>query len=292
MRVYSARPYVILTMRRAIMAEFKEVMDPETGELLYAAVLDYGDRVTTESQRAGATKHFELEAFKGRNAGFTFTSMDDIHFVIERLTTAQCGYLLVLQCYVDYDGGRIIGADNKALTTAEMMDVLQLRKKRQTFYDLLSACLDSEIITKDEHDNYYVNPRYHFRGTTQNRMVVRTYTAKIKRAYREVKAVDLGLMYRMLPFVHVKENALCANPNERDPKKIRWFNVKSLASAIGVDEKTLSRRLPHLKFAGEYVIMRHSLGNERKFSFNPHVFYRGNTAPSDGVTALFNANAA
>jgi hypothetical protein len=274
------------------MAVGRELIDPETGELVYATVLNIGDRVTTEAQRTGAAGHFEREAFKGRNAGFTFASMDDIHYVIERLTTAQCGYLLVLQCYVDYDGGRIVNSEGRALATTEMMDVLQLRKKRQTFYDFLRACLESGVITKDEHESYYVNPRYHFRGTTQNRMVVRTYTAKIKQAYREVKAVDIGLMYRMIPFVHIKENALCANPNERDPKKIRWFNVKSLAEAIGVDEKTLSRRLPHLKFAGEYVIMRHSLGSARKFSFNPRVFYRGNSAPSDSVTALFNVEAA
>jgi hypothetical protein len=270
------------------MAENRRLADPETGELVFATVLEYGDRVITEAQRKGAAEHFDRETFKGRNAGFTFTSMDDIHYVTERLTTAQCGYLLVLQCYVDYDGGRIVKARGESMNSSDMLDVLQLKRKRSTFYDFMSACLEAGIITEDESGSYYVNPRYHFRGATQNRAVIRTYTAKVRQAYREVKAVDLGLMYRMLPYVHVSNNALCSNPTERDPKKICWFNGKSLAAAIGVDEKTLTRRLPHMKFGGEYVIARTSVGPQRMFQFNPSVFYRGNKTPDESLVAKFN----
>ncbi|NPC93606.1 hypothetical protein HOO54_15525 [Bacillus sp. WMMC1349] len=57
----------------------------------------------------------------------------------------------------------------------------------------------------------------------------------------EVKATDIGLIYRMLPFVHYETNALCANPFENNPKRIRWFNKKELAAAIEVTPDTLGR---------------------------------------------------
>lgn len=47
------------------MAENRTLMDPETGELLYATVLEYGDHITTEVQRAGAAGHFGVKRLKG-----------------------------------------------------------------------------------------------------------------------------------------------------------------------------------------------------------------------------------
>lgn len=257
--------------------------DPETGEALV-----YGPAETHRLVSiAQSDAYHEIEEFKGRQVDFTFTAMDAISEIIDVLSTAQCGYLLVLQCYVSYTDGRLNNANKTPMATSDMIAALKLGRKRQTFYDFLRKCLDNGIITKNDNGSYNVNPRYHFRGVTHNRAVVRSYTAKIKAAYREVNAADLGLMYRMLPYVHYGTNALCDNPTERDPLNIRWFNGKELADAIGVHEKYLARRLPKMKFAGEYVIGRFHLGDTRKYVFNPNVFYRKSTAADDSTIALF-----
>jgi hypothetical protein len=245
-------------------------------------------RKTTARQRRSFR---EREEHTGRTKEFTFADISELDAVISALTTAQCGYLLVLQCYVGYDDGRLVDVDKRALTTAQMMDVLQLKRKRQTFYDFLTVTLDNGILTKNDDGSYCVNPRYHFRGATQNRAVIRSYTAKVRHIYREVNAADIGLMYRMLPYVHYGTNALCANPTETDPLKIRWLNGKELAEVIGVHEKSLSRSLPHMKFGGEYVIARLKFGSGNepaRYFFNPNVFYRKSTTPDDTLLAMFN----
>jgi hypothetical protein len=230
-------------------------------------------------------------AEKGRGQDFTFSAMEHIHEVASVLTTAQCGYLLLLQCYIDYDDGRLINADRTSMSTADMMDVLQLKRKRQTFYDFFHACLENGIIIANEDGSYSVNKRYHFKGATDNPFVIRSYTAKIRQVYREVKAVDLGLIYRMLPFVHYETNALCANPNARNPDEIRWFNRKELAQAIGVSEGEISRRLPKITLGNEYVIARVTVGGQTYYMFNPLVFYRSNKAPDATARAMFNVKA-
>jgi hypothetical protein len=260
--------------------------DPQTGEaLVYAPAETH--RVVSIAQ---SESYHEIEEFKGRQVDFTFTAMDAISEIIGALTTAQCGYLLVLQCYVSYEDGRLNNANKTPMDTSDMIAALKLGRKRQTFYDFLRKCLDNGIITKNDNGSYNVNPRYHFRGVTHNRAVVRSYTAKVKAAYREVNAADLGLMYRMLPYVHYGTNALCDNPTERDPLYIRWFNGKELAEAIGVHEKTLSGRLTRMKFGDEYVIARLNVGGTMKYVFNPNVFYRKNTTPDDTLIAMFNVN--
>lgn len=216
--------------------------------------------------------------------------MENLHEVYAVLTTAQCGYLMLLQCYVAYEGGVLINADKSPMSSRDMMNVLQLERKSSTFYDFLQACINSGIIRKGD-SNYAVNERYHFRGVFNDQFVVKSYTAKVKRVYREVKASDIGLIYRMLPYVHMETNALCGNPFATDPKSISWFNRKDLAEAIGVDPDTLGRRLPKMSFDGEYVIARIKLGNEpERYTFNPSVFYRQNKEPEQTLQSMFNVN--
>jgi hypothetical protein len=224
---------------------------------------------------------------KGRNRDFTASNMRNLHEVNGVLTTAQCGYLMLLQCYVDYDGGTLVNSDKSPMTTADMMNVLQLTKKPSTFYDFLDACITHNIIN-ESRNIYSVNPCYHFRGAFNDQYIVKTYTAKIKRVYREVKATDIGLIYRMLPFIHYETNALCENPFEANPAFIRWFNRKTLAEAIGVSPGEISRRLPKMTFDGEYVIAQVNVGGKRMYMFNPWVFYRKNSEPDTTLQAVFN----
>jgi hypothetical protein len=87
----------------------------------------------------------------------------------------------------------------------------------------------------------------------------------------------------------METNALCANPFEKDPTQITWFNRKELAEAIGVNSDTLGRRLPKMKFDGEYVVARIKVGSEpERYTFNPSVFYRQNKRPDDTLQAMFN----
>lgn len=259
---------------------------PDTGEVLvYAPAATH--KVTNIAQ---AEAYKDRRKFNGRQPDFTFTAMEAIGEVISVLTTAQCGYLTLLQCYVGYDDGLLVNSNGSAMKTSDMIDALQLKRKRQTFYDFMTACINHGIITQDD-GGYRVNPKYHFRGVTQNRAVVRSYTARVKQLYREVRAVDIGLMYRMFAFVHYGTNALCANPLERDPEKIRWFSGKELAEAIGIDAKELYKRLPRMKFGNEYVIARLTIGETTSYVFNPNVFYRKNTKPDDTLIAMFSTKA-
>lgn len=255
------------------------VIDVSTGEDLS---LDY--RLRHRNQDAA----FHRRQSSARQHDFTASNMRNLHEVYDVLTTAQCGYLMRLQCNVSYEGGTLVNSDKTPMTTDDMLRVLQLTRKRSTFYDFLKACVENDIIRTDGA-TYSINERYHFKGAFDDQFVIKSYTARLKRVYREVKATDIGLIYRMLPFVHMETNALCENPFEKDPTKISWFNRKELAEAIGVNPDTLGRRLPGMKFDGEYVVARIKVGTEpERYTFNPSVFYRQNKAPDDTLRSMFN----
>lgn len=257
----------------------------ETGELLYNA----GYTITSPEQREAYKQYLREQEAKqhGRKHEFTNANMTHLHEVYDVLTTAQCGYLMLLQCYIDYETGIITNPDKSPMTTKNMRQALQLQRKRSTFYDFLTACLDNGIIA--EQDSVFImNQRYHFKGAIKGAHAIKTYTAKIKRVYSEVKATDIGLIYRMLPLVHMSTNALCDNPFEKDPKKVNWLNRRELALAIGVDESTLHRRLPKMQFDGEYVVARIKVGNEpERYIMNYEVFRRTDKAPDNTQQSIF-----
>jgi hypothetical protein len=245
--------------------------------------------IRTQEQIDDSRRHFERQSRVdfGRHVDFTFAAMEAIHEVSSALTTTQCGYLLLLQCYIDYDNNALKTTKSRYMDTADMIDVLQLKRKRSTFYKFMTACLDNAIITKTDDGVYVVDPRYHFRGTTHNQQVIRSYTAKIKHVYREMNAADLGLIYRMLPFVNYEMNALCSNPTERSPEKVRWLSRRELADAIGVSEGEISRRLPKITIGDEYIIARIHVGGQTMYMFNPLVFKRNNKPVDETSQTIF-----
>jgi hypothetical protein len=256
------------------------VIHVETGEDLTVNYL------MTNRVQAEAYKRIK-QAEKGRSNNFTFSAMDALHEVYSVLTTAQCGYLLLLQCHVNYDTGTLINADKSPMNKADMIQVLQLTKKRSVFYNFFNAAVTNGIINEND-GGYAINQRFHFRGVSDNPYVIKSYTAKVKRVYREVKAADLGLIYRMLPLVHYDTNALCSNPYESNPEKINFLDRAELAEAIDVSPGEISRRLPKMTFDGKYVIARVKVGGSEKYMFNPWVFYRKMSAPDKTLQAMFN----
>lgn len=267
-------------MREAKFISSWVYFNTETGEIR--------DMQSTKARGKSFLAKLAREKRDGRRSEFTNANMRHIHEVSSVLTTAQCGYLMLLQCYIDFEDGKIINSDKSTMTTADMRSALQLNGKKATFYDFLNDCLTNDIIRKCG-DYYCVNKRYHFKGALSGEHAIKAYSAKLKRVYSEVKASDIGLIYRMLPLVHMGTNALCDNAFERDPKKVRWLNLRELSEAVGVDARYLGRRLKLMKFDGEYVVARIKLGSEpARYTINPSVFYRQDKTPDDTLMALFN----
>jgi hypothetical protein len=264
------------------MADIRAV-NVETGEDLSG---QYRLVNVKQAEAYAKIKRDEEARMRGRSCDFTFSVMDALHEVTSVLTNAQCGYMLVLQGYTDYKG-RIVKTDHKTLMKpSDMAEVLGLANKRSTFYDFLSKVIDNEImIVKD--DIYSINQRYHFRGPMNGRMAVQAFTQNIRKAYLENKPEDLGLFYRMLPFVNVKYNTLCHNPDERIVSEVKPLKAKELAEICGIKPATLSRRFREWSFNDRYILAKVTIGHRTQYMFNPFIIYRGKDMSDDTAKGIF-----
>lgn len=88
---------------------------------------------------------------------FTCTDIDAIKEVSAKLKEKDCGYLLVLQSYIDYKGRLIY--KKQPLTSTGIMKILNI--KQTTFSCFINEMHKHNIILKDEN-GYKVNQKYHW----------------------------------------------------------------------------------------------------------------------------------
>lgn len=257
-------------------------VDIETGEDLSGQYRLVNRKSAESYQRL---KQTEEARSRGRSHDFTFSVMDALGEVTSVLTNAQCGYLFVLQGYAEYNG-RICKSGEIPMKTSDMAQALRLGERSSTFYDFLSKALNNEIIS--EADGIYsINQRYHFRGPINGRNAVQSFTKSVRSAYRENKAEDLGVIYRMLPFVSRYYNTLCHNPDEKVAELVKPLKAKEIAEITGVTPSDFSRRWKRLVFDGSYVLAKVSVGNRTSYMFNPFIIHRGKDMTDDTARGIF-----
>lgn len=252
----------------------------ENGEQRVSAPADTHYVRSYEQDKAYKQQRYRQE---GRKQKFTFTNMENIQEVIDKVSDKHCGYLLFLQCFVSYNT-IIRNPDSTYMTKSDMMKTLGL--KRTAFAEFLVAMVANEIIFVDDN-KYKLNPRYHFQGKTKNVRVVKSFSAKVKQLYGDVSAKDLGFIYKLLPFVHWETNTICANPYELDVEKTIPLNKTEIAHLTGVDERSVYNKLRNLHLGDEYVFGEMIVGNQHFYKLNPFIFYRKTGLPDASLREMF-----
>lgn len=240
--------------------------------------LNEGDSVTlrTAKQRQAYREIKRKKASRLHEGRFTFADLDNVANVTAQIEPVYLGYLLYIQTYIDYETGMIVsGRYKRPMTRSNLREVLKV--SRETFRSLYANLERYSIICEDAEGHIYVNKAHHFRGTAAGRdHLVKCYDVRIRKLRSSARAVkQLGYLYRALPYVHFRDNFLCWNPAEPDPKKIRAINKEELAAIMGVDVKTLYRLIKTLTVDDLYVFAEIGRGRDSLFLVNPWICNRG-----------------
>jgi hypothetical protein len=259
------------------MSRFK-LFDEVTGEV--KNLDDYRIRHRNQDEA-----YKRVRAKEGRKSEFIFGNMLNIPDVIAKIDDKHCGHLLYLQTYIDYEGVLVMANREKTpMTKRDIQTVLGLQKS--AFYDFYNAMIDNEIMF-EEDDKYRINPQYHFRGTTDNNYVIKSFTAKVRALYNPRNANKLGFIYKLLPFIHLETNTVCSNPFEQNVESIVQLSKKDIADLTGVSEKTVYNYLRKMKLGDEFVFAEIRRGNTRYYKLNPFIFYRKNGQPDATLREMF-----
>ncbi|WP_342042593.1 hypothetical protein [Bacillus sp. OTU2372] len=219
-----------------------------------------------------------IQYYHQDNRHFSFADMENIKNVISKVKTVDCGYLLILQCYMEYGTGKL------ALDRKEMQKALGISKP--TFQRFWAAMISNGIIFKDNGE-FYVNPDFHFRHQPNHNRVIKLFTTTLKQLTDKLTASELGFLYKLLPYVHYDTNMICADPFT-EPENIKFLNKTQIAILVDMDEKKASKLLDKLRKIGIIVeTIRQDDKRDHIFTLNPYVFYRKKGKPDDTLRGLF-----
>ncbi len=220
---------------------------------------------------------------RGRDTDFTFTDMENIKEVISGIEDKHCGYLLYLQCFINYEG-QLVNTDNTYMSKGDIQCVLGL--SRTAFYEFFNAMTVNEIMYEKD-STFYINEKYHFKGKVISQKVIKSFTFKVKKLYSKRRAKDLGFIYKLLPFVHYTTNTICINPYETELHNVQYLTKKEIVELTGESEKTVYNRLRRMKIGKEYVFAEIRVGKERFYKINPFLFYRQDGVPDASLREMF-----
>lgn len=217
---------------------------------------------------------------------FSFAHMRNIRDVIARLSTVNCGRLLILTGYINYRTGILVSERGRALNKKQMREVVGLGER--AFRDFYQTMTDNDIIQEIEGGQFRINPQYHFAGKVGDGEVVKAFTTAIRKLAAVLRPAELGFVYKLLPHVHYETNMICADPFEVDPQNVRFYNVRGIAELVEMNEDATRRVLNKLRKAGVLAETRRKDDlRDVFFILNPYVFYRRKGRPDKTLKTMF-----
>jgi hypothetical protein len=250
------------------------IIDQGTGEIL--KVIDWDTHYIRAKTQDEAYKRKQFAMKDNRH--FSFADMQHIKEVISNISTVHCGYLLILQCFMEYRTGKL------TLKRKEMPKAVGTSES--TFIRFWNEVRSHGIVIEKKGE-YYVNPRFHFRSEAKSDRVIKLFTTTLKQLRNDLKPAELGFLYKLLPYVHFETNMICADPFTA-PEDIQFLNKSQIAELVEMEEKKTSKMLDKLRKSG--VIAETIRGEDKRvrlFTLNPYVFYRRKGQPDDTLRNMF-----
>lgn len=258
------------------------IVDNETGEILDDDILYSPQSKISHNQKIGFLKQQEI---KNDRRHFNFADMENISEVISNLSNVHLGYLLHLQCFMDFEEGILKGKEGRKMTKkVDIQKTLCISKDTNKRF---CKALEDNSILEVANGVYRINPMYHFRGKSHDQKVIKLFTTTLKKLCNTINPNELGFLYKLLPYVHLETNMICINPFERDPMKIQYLNIQTIAEITGIHKKKIQTLIRGLRKGG---VIRESIGEDKRHNFitlNPYIFYRKSGQPDNTLKSMF-----
>ena len=211
-------------------------------------------------------------------------------FINHNISPATFTRLLYLSTYIDKDNRIDVPRDSIRLL---------LGLSDRTYHRFIKEVIDNNLLI-DKDNEYYVNDSFVVKNVpvTANKLIdkkyMRAYNDIIRDLYKShhvSEHVKIAYLYWMIPFVSIKYNVLCHNPQETNLNLIQPMKIKEYCSLIGYSCDNYRRfKAEMLKLTTRKSFVVSFIDNSYgSFCFiNPKVFYGGHLNDTRYITVLTN----
>lgn len=218
---------------------------------------------------------------------FYFSFYDNI-LQLENSYLFRFIYLSTFTNYKGYIEFGLSKRDGVLIKKKNIQEILKL--KRTETYNTIKYFEENNMIYYDEEGFVMINTNISKRGKlnkAEDRLNhSRIFDEHIRELYENSSSKEhktIGIMLKLLPYVHFKTNIICSNPNEEDCSRIKPLKLNEILEIINAS-KTSIRTLMSFKIMNgtESAFMKTSNAFIKNFYIiNPRITYKGLSSSVD-----------
>lgn len=276
-------------MNRSRLTDF-EVVNLKTGETRGA--MDVKQLSIFEMSKTSAPRLNNINALQKLDTEckkLIYSNYGDFYFnYYDRNLDNKYIFRFILLCsYMNYKNYIEFGnaqGEAKLVIKKDLQEILNLSKKQ--FYETVNYFIANKIVFEDDDGYIYINPKLCNKGKMKKSKgsgVVRIFNDAIQEIYKNATTKEhekLGLLIKILPYIHYSMNIVCQNPSD-EWQRIKPFNLTELAKTLGYSTtQKLRKSLFEITVSGEKVIMVAKIDKINMIVVNPRVYYKGNDVNS------------
>lgn len=190
---------------------------------------------------------------------FTFSHMQEMIDATSKLSNKHAGHMLMLLPYIQYRTNILTTAGREG--NQQPLNIDDLAKifgiQRRYVKKIVDELIEVGAIEIVNGELFKVNERYHFRKRANKEdvnMLVKTFSTTLKKI--KATPAELGVLYKLIPYIHYESNLICANPFELDARKVKFLNTSEIAEIVGMSRQKLTETLKKLTAAGAIVTIQ------------------------------------
>lgn len=210
---------------------------------------------------------------------------------------ANISRIIYLATYIDYnnrkEGLLCVRSQHNKLEHMDKKTMQSVLKLGDTAFKKFIKDMKDNNLIYEVDKRFYINTEYFNKGNIEdmedNKSYCRLFIEPIRSLYEGCKATKhkvLASIYQLIPYVHLRTNALCLNPNEvvEEPQKMDSKTLCDLLN-IGEDKGQRSRFIKDLysftvdikgKTYKLFSYVKIISDNRDFYVVNPYVIYMGN----------------
>lgn len=269
-------------------------VDAETGEIV-------SQTTRTAEQEEGFQKKLRDAAdYEARGhvirkqcdelGGFTWLIYNTGQVLDLGLKPDELTKLIYLSTYMNYDNYLAHPNGDKMIrqSVEHLLDVG--RTKFITFFNRvkeLGILIEESAGNKDRrylklNDQLFIKGDGKLDQVEVGKDTIRLYANAIRELYNKSMSKEhklLSYIYQAIPFVNVRYNVLCTNPDEQNLDHVNTFSITKFAELIGYDTENVGRLkllLKRLTVRTETAFGFVESGNSNSIFINPRIYYGGN----------------
>lgn len=280
----------------------REMIQDEEGRLYIE--WKEGDKLTNKEQNEGFKKFKESNEkygeVKEQYGEFYFKErIDRKKFKIDSEASSDLARLIYSLTYMDFD--RVLKTESGAYIDKSVLFKI-MNVDRKIFNKWFDKMIGDNIFMYIDNTYISVMSEEYIKGDLpqiRNHHYTKMYNDTIKEIYEVNHGKNMnamGLIFKMIPYIHKDTNAICSNPKCRDAEKIKYITAGQVAKELGYSDKILQMEKMFSKFRlsnGEPIMLFMSDGNrfDDRIIINPSIMFGGNSKDLPQIHKLFRSYA-